>query len=293
MTDTKAQLPFEIFVIGDNQIRPSRIINLLETRGIPFQTVPPTFYSSSPNHFNQARSQILSKKLLSLSEMGCANSHLLCYKRLLDSDSEYALVLEDDAELINSDCHELVEIANMFINRNFLNTKSKSRLLLYYTESANLLENKVSKGEFLVVRGNPSHAMAYLLNRSAAKELLTANAYLDYVPDWPKGTSLEFYLTRRRLFNHGSKLGTVESLLERGRKQSKLNVRERNILNIRILLLVQYFANREFFSSFTDFVRILWWPLVEWQINRIHASSSETWGEGVKVKKSRHNNFNS
>lgn len=288
-----ANLPFQIYVIGDTHIRPSTIIEYLEKNNIPFEKISPTFYTTIPAHFDPVRSQVLSKKHLSLSEIGCANSHQLCYKRLLNSESDYALVLEDDAELVDSDFNSVTLLAKKFIAENSRKFESESRALLFYTESANLLEIKNSTNEFFVLRGNASHAMAYLLNGSAALELLNKNANLDYVADWPKGTNVNFYLTKKRLFNHGSKNAKVKSLIETGRMLSKLPSKDKFILNLKILILIEYVLYRKYFRNLADFIRILWWPLIGWQINRLCASSSEVWGDGVKIKKSHFLNFTS
>lgn len=49
--------------------------------------------------------RILGRKLLS-SEVGCALSHRKCYETLLESENEYALILEDDISIIR-DLHNL------------------------------------------------------------------------------------------------------------------------------------------------------------------------------------------
>jgi len=259
-------LRISTFVISDPNIRPSKILSLLENEGIIYRRVSPIFLEHYPVEFNSKRSQVLSKKRLSLSEIGCASAHLSCYLKFLESGDDYALIFEDDAHLIDSNIDSLYELTRNFLAFKKATFKRESIALLYYSESANVIQ---ANEYFYKIVGNASHAMAYLINRLSAMELLKKNAHFDYVADWPKGTGIKFFLPKIKLFEHGSKKGFVESFIELGRLDNTLNFQSKIIQNLKIIFFVTYFKNISFFSGITDYIKILWIPIFQWQYFRV------------------------
>jgi glycosyl transferase family 25 len=259
-------LRISIFVISDPNIRPSKILSLLENEGIKHRKVSPIFLKHYPAEFNSKRSQVLSKKRLSLSEIGCATAHLSCYSNFLESGDDFALVFEDDAHLIDSNLDSLYDLTRKFLEFKKATFKHESIAMLYYSESANVIQ---ANEYFYNIVGNASHAMAYLINRLSAMELLKRNAQYDYVADWPKGTEIKFFLPKIKLFEHGSKNGSVESFIELGRLDNTLNFQSKIIQNLKIIFFVAYFKNISFFSGISDYIRILWMPIFQWQYFRI------------------------
>lgn len=259
-------LRISIFVISDPNIRPSKILSLLENEGIKHHRVSPIFLKQYPVEFNAKRSQVLSKKRLSLSEIGCAKAHLSCYSKFLESDDDFALIFEDDAHLIDSDLDSLYNLTRKFMDFNKATFKYDSIAMLYYSESANIIQ---ANQYFYNIVGNASHAMAYLINRLSAMDLLKRNAQSDYVADWPKGTGIRFFLPESRLFEHGSKNGSVESFIEPARLFNTLDFQSKILQNLKIIFFVTYFRNISFFSGINDYVRILWVPIFQWQFFRV------------------------
>lgn len=105
----------------------------------------------------------------SLAEIGCTLSHRECYRRLLESAEEVALVLEDDVCFVKPDHLEAVLSACKFV----FEKKKKAGLIT-------LSEHRVgyTKGEQLSM-GYLLHKVwlafgtnAYLINREAARRLL-------------------------------------------------------------------------------------------------------------------------
>jgi len=254
-----------IFVISDPNIRSSKILDLLENRRTKHQRISPIFLKQNPINFNAKRSLILSKKHLTLSEIGCAKSHLTCYEKFLSSNKDFAIIFEDDADLIDANTDAFYETTKKFLLFTDKKSKSEPTVLLYYTESANLI---IANDDFYSIVGNASTTMAYLINRLAAVELLARNANYDYVADWPKGTSIKFFLPTINLFEHGSKNGSVVSLIEPDRFSSKLNMKRKILQNLRIISFENYFSNIKYFNGLTEYMRILWIPLLQWQLFR-------------------------
>jgi GR25 family glycosyltransferase involved in LPS biosynthesis len=259
------ELGVSIFIIADPEKRPSKILELLDLKGIAYQRIPPIFLENFPPGFNPKRSRVLSKKNLSLSEIGCAKSHLACYETFLNSDRDFAVIFEDDALIINSKLNIFYEITEKFLKLTKSISREKSVALLYYTESANLIR---FNPEFYRIVGNASHAMAYLINRNAARELISRNSNTDFVADWPKGTSIKYFLPAMSLFEHGSKNGSVESFIEPERTSSKLTLGSKLLQNIRIISFENYYSNRKYFTGIGEYVKILWIPLLQWQFFR-------------------------
>lgn len=110
-------------------------------------------------------------------ELGCALSHLSCYETFLASDSNWALILEDDAELpddLTILLDELIEQASpcgldafsLGPVRKFVFGRSRPVL-----------------GYRIVDPIRMWNAHAYLVNRSAAKAMLTHNTPVRFMAD--------------------------------------------------------------------------------------------------------------
>lgn len=101
-------------------------------------------------------------------EIGCTLSHRECYRRLLASDNEYALILEDDVRFIFPDDLELVleKAAGMLPSgRSGIITLTSFRC--YFPKKLKSVKN-YSFYRIWSAQGT----CAYLINRCAAKKLL-------------------------------------------------------------------------------------------------------------------------
>jgi hypothetical protein len=283
MVVVNSEIGYPIFVIADLQRRPSSIISQLSAIGISFNIIPSTFISEYPVGFNPERCQALSKRVVTLSEVGCALSHLASYRELLKSDHQYAYVFEDDASFLDGENVSVFDYGINFIE-SVKTSSNQSNLLLLHTESANL--KSVSLGGLKIFRaaGNPSHSLAYLISRQASVELIESNQNCDYVADWPRGTDIDFYCSIEKYFAHGSKNGSTLSMIEPSRSVKLSGTRWNLVRNIRDLTLVTYFANRKYFLNLDNYFRIIWWPFLEWKYFRFFATPSEVWGPNVYVK---------
>ncbi len=115
-------------------------------------------------HFDDIKCQSLIGRRLNGGEVGCTLSHRKCYEALLNSDSQYALIFEDDISFIR----DLNEIKRYNIDE-ILNKEMPVALML--------------SGDFWYWRdGDIVHvydcvgAYAYLINREAAKMILSNKA---------------------------------------------------------------------------------------------------------------------
>ncbi len=102
-------------------------------------------------------------------EIGCVLSHNECYRRLLDSNDNIALILEDDVCFLDQEHFEsiLMDISQKMV-QNIPCVLTLSRHNLYY-------KNKIDKiGEYSLYRIREAWGMcAYIINKKAADKILS------------------------------------------------------------------------------------------------------------------------
>ena len=120
-------------------------------------------YDASMKHYG---------RYLNEGEVGCALSHRICYKALLDSDNPYAMVLEDDISIIRkwdtlpwADIDKLLDV-------------SKPRVL-FLSGDYWRLSSKCITPVFDAVG-----AYAYIINRAAAKAIISIKNPYVVADDW-------------------------------------------------------------------------------------------------------------
>ncbi|GKW17951.1 beta-1,4-galactosyltransferase [Pectobacterium carotovorum subsp. carotovorum] len=115
---------------------------------------------------------------LSKGEIGCALSHQKIYKKILDDNIDYALILEDDVEISQD--------INQFL-RDFLSVKDKSKgdIFLLYPSGLKFLNRKINISHdcFFYEVYNSSCAHGYIISNKAAKKLIRINTPIILVAD--------------------------------------------------------------------------------------------------------------
>lgn len=102
-------------------------------------------------------------------EIGCTLSHRECYRRLLESEENIALILEDDVCFIDPDMVEpLLNGISEKMSRNIPCVISLTRHLLYYKNRKERLGNYSLFG-----MREGWGTCAYLINKEAARKLLS------------------------------------------------------------------------------------------------------------------------
>lgn len=107
-----------------------------------------------------------------LGTIGCSLSHERVWRKFLESDNEFALILEDDVKF---DPMKLREIVNFSIeNEGLWDILSfESNHHGYPQKIAKFSSKKIDESEFLVFyMTNVKHSGAYLIGRSSAKKML-------------------------------------------------------------------------------------------------------------------------
>lgn len=114
-------------------------------------------------------------------EIGCTLSHRLCYRKLLESEEEFALILEDDVTFIYpADVENLLAkiLYNYQDNKPYFITLAMH--FLYYPKKYRQL------GEYTFYKiYNAYGTCAYLINREGAKRLLSTPLPFTLADDYP------------------------------------------------------------------------------------------------------------
>lgn len=113
-------------------------------------------------------------------EIGCCLSHRECYKRLLESDHEFALILEDDIRFMNGAFSEGFSKAAI----EFMHSEEPVIILLHadfeYIGRKQIFYDKYD----LYPAYKALYATAYLVNKSAARLLLRTETPYWVADDW-------------------------------------------------------------------------------------------------------------
>lgn len=114
------------------------------------------------NKCNQRRGKTITKP-----EIGCTLSHCMCYRRFLDSNEEYCLILEDDIDVPVEDFEEIIRL---IVNH----CKSEIPIIIllsdwfWFSKKGNF----VTKNYRYVKIFNAYLTHAYIINRKAAELLI-------------------------------------------------------------------------------------------------------------------------
>lgn len=137
--------------------------------------------------FSKTRSFIAAGKRLSDAEIGVAMSHVGCYRRMVEAEEPYALVLEDDV-VLSAGFRGALSRVEVFIN------PGRPQLVLL---SGYGVEGAESMPEEIRAEKSAWCADAYVLTLSAAKLILKANCPVITVADsfkrWRRRFGLEIF----------------------------------------------------------------------------------------------------
>lgn len=127
---------------------------------------------------------------LSPSELGCSLSHMAALKKFLETNNEYALILEDDALIPNELTITLLEgeLKKSNFPTNLLLSLGGIQMKESLKVRGKILDKKLLKQNVLEVTPNYYHrvcaAFAYIVDRSMAETLLQYNTRIRKADDW-------------------------------------------------------------------------------------------------------------
>lgn len=99
-------------------------------------------------------------------EKGCYASHIEAWKRLLASDAEYAVILEDDVSLSPCFTKVLMAIENVPQEWDMIKLMGRSKEKIHHSTPL------IAEHSLIAYRKIPSYTAGYLISRSGAENLL-------------------------------------------------------------------------------------------------------------------------
>lgn len=194
----------------------------------------------------------------SIAEVCCAKAHIEAYKLQLQYEAEWALVLEDDAIVMNMQGIKLLkEKLNARIGH------KPEIVSLFYHDTITYSSNN-TLGVYKVF-GYPVSAVAYFINISAAKILIEQNSRLVFKADWPRAGSISFLASQEILIGHPT--DTENSFIEKSRKRKRyFKSIPKKMCDVLFLTL---FLNRNAFNSPSDYFIKLLQPTLSFWIGRV------------------------
>lgn len=234
-------------VIGKNgAIRNSALEQDLKAQGIDFSIVDGVFPSQKEFESGALHSKILStlicQRRIRIGEVGCALAHRKTAFNLINSDFEYSIVLEDDAQVIDS-----LDLATLVDG---LNSSEPRVLILGWIPGYAVAFNSPAKvNEYFELATPSTCTFAYALNRSAAKILINQNRKIIDLADWPiyLFNKVRFLILRSPWFDasHDPVNSTIGSRVSNQPQNliGKLISRFRLLISIIFLLIFSKFIN--------------------------------------------------
>jgi len=202
-----------------------------------------------------------SNHILSIGEIGCASSHLKLYEKLLASDQEYFIIIEDDVEF-DKNFKLFLEQINKLSKIDF-----DVLFLGYFGSEINDAKNHCRESAILKFKGKlklsnlftigiPAHrlwtTMGYIVSRNGAEKMVNLNPDLTLLADELTSDSNEFGLKTYSLnppVIYPSLLGfpTETESNHIVQKRQSVNILKnlwRIILNSRIIIRLKLFCRQ-------------------------------------------------
>jgi len=264
---------FSTYIIESPKKRVSIAGNQLRNFGFAYTSVPATFYEGFPETFEPNSSWVKLRRHLTIPEVGCAESHMICYRKFLECDSQLALIFEDDAFISNKDLFltYLSKLDYFDSDTNFC--------VSFFTKFATVKTSDIQPEFYYSVVDVPSSTVCYVISRGSAKSLLQANEKHTYNADWPKNTGIKFYLTKRLTIETGH----VESFMLKNRGTVNISTVERILIMLSVFLGIHFFRYNKFFKNFTEYFNLMISPTLRRTSYRLFSRKLPELGSGVRI----------
>jgi GR25 family glycosyltransferase involved in LPS biosynthesis len=182
--------------------------------------------------------------------LGCALAHRQVATLLLESDYDWAIVLEDDAQVIDA-----ALIARRAQSLSASVESTVPTLLLFAWDP----KFQFASGRSGLVEGTsvcsftPTSSVAYLINKGAAKMIVDRQTPVAYLADWPLLASEVVIMTdNAHPVRHADLPSTIDT---QGRTQFMPL-----FWRTRILTLSWYLQHHNFFENFSHFLEYIFLP---------------------------------
>jgi hypothetical protein len=178
----------QAFIISLGDPRNPNLIEQLRIQGISTELVKAVDgrqwnFPFEPKLVNTKRFKRVMNRLPAGAEIGCALSHLEVAKKAKKYNLNYALVFEDDADIVADLLPAVIQLASLDSDKPAVLQIHSYRLstLRKNTVSRSVINSQDTVGRFFIP---PFSAAAYCMNR-AAIEIYAARETVEGVADWP------------------------------------------------------------------------------------------------------------
>lgn len=235
-------------IVGSQQglLRNPTLKSVLYQHEIPFKEIEAIFLKDFPDEYSPKRALTRGKRSLNIREIGCIKVHNSAYTDFLNSEENWALIIEDDG--IITDIAELKKAIDFLIN---FDCQWPMVVSLYFHDTI-LIGARSIAPNILKVVGIPPSAVAYFINRQAAVRLVESHKSFSFPADWPRDSGVHFYGWSKKCITHPINRNQSLIGMDRNYKQNKRIIR---ILSD--FTLITYIRNRTEFRSLGEYSRIL------------------------------------
>lgn len=190
-------------------------------------------------------------------EVGCSLSHNRA--RYFASKNPFgALIIEEDARI--QDLELFVTTTLEFLNARF----GKNGILSFYNNEFRFTRNNQPciLGRWIRSIGAPSSTVAYAITNKSAGVLFKKNSPVTFLADWPI-TDTCFYIATMDAVSHSDD-SHLSQIGPRSNRENGFTFSDR----LKILTFIYYIDHKNQFSSFSEFLSLLWLPRFKYQLNR-------------------------
>lgn len=194
-------LPVIILSLEDAVARRAPLIDAFKARSVPFEiwNAVDGRHGLAPEYEQlidrEATKRILGREMGN-AEYGCALSHHLIYRSILERDLDAAVILEDDA-IVGDQFFEFL---------NTVNIPSCDLLLLDHERAMVSRTDRVELSKTILAhrcKSSPLLTTGYLVTRTGAELLAEGNTPVSRLADWPVDiTRMRSYALTPRLVDH-------------------------------------------------------------------------------------------
>jgi hypothetical protein len=237
----------KIYILGlENGFRGSKLRSLMESHSNNVQIVWGKDGRTEHRKFTKVElvlQRILNGRHISLGEYFCAKGHDAIYQNFLESDSDWALVLEEDVTAMVA-FEEILTLATISEKPTIIHLGGFNQVLNSSPHETfwirNLFTVPSARGQDHIVAqvmGNIFGAYAYLINRSAATIAIHGNRRIHnlQLADWPSTwrSKVSFFLTKEGFFT----VDLERSIIEQEREVYKRRIDSCVDVGIRLRIL--------------------------------------------------------
>lgn len=196
MKQTSEKANFLVQIISTNgRIRGHNLLDSLQTQKIKYSIVdgviPDIIDFKNKKLHSPELSKLINFREIKIGEVGCSLAHKKCSTNLLNSNYQFGLVLEDDAEIVNDFNFELI--------KKFLSVEIPRIIILGWIPGFAIAYNSKSKNadDLFKLVTPATCTFAYALNKSAAELIVNNGSKIMDLADWPiyLFDKVEFFIT--------------------------------------------------------------------------------------------------